>query len=37
MIWRNLMEYIFANERLNALLAEPYAGQLPINFMRAKG
>jgi membrane peptidoglycan carboxypeptidase len=38
MIWRNLMEYIFANERLNALLAEPFADQqLPINFARANG
>jgi peptidoglycan glycosyltransferase len=37
MIWHNLMEYIFTNERLNNLLAEPYAGKLPINFTRAQG
>ncbi len=38
MVWHNLMEYIFANERLNTLLAEPYPNkQLPINFTRAKG
>ena len=36
-IWRNIMEYIFADERLNALLAEPYNGQLPIAFVRPKG
>ncbi len=37
MIWRNLMEYIFTNERLNTLLAEPFAGKLPTNFTRAQG
>lgn len=38
MIWRNLMEYIFADQRLSALLAEPYPNQqLPINFTRANG
>lgn len=36
-IWRNLMEYIFADERLNTLLAEPFNGTIPMNFARPKG
>ena len=36
-IWRNIMEYIFASDRLNALLAEPFNGELPIGFARPKG
>lgn len=36
-IWRNIMEYIFADARLNALLAEPFNGELPLAFIRPKG
>jgi peptidoglycan glycosyltransferase len=36
-IWRNIMEYIFASERLNTLLAEPFNGELPVDFIRPKG
>lgn len=36
-IWANLMEAIFADERLNRLLAEPYDGRLPVSFERAAG
>jgi peptidoglycan glycosyltransferase len=36
-IWRNIMEYIFASERLNTLLAEPFNGELPIAFTRPNG
>lgn len=36
-IWRNTMEFIFADERLNTLLAEPFNGKLPLEFTRPKG
>ncbi len=36
-IWRNIMEYIFADERLNTLLAQPFDGQMPMEFSRPKG
>lgn len=36
-IWRNIMEYIFADARLNALLAEPFNGEMPMGFQRPKG
>ena len=36
-IWRNTMEFIFADARLNALLAEPFNGTLPLEFTRPKG
>ena len=36
-IWGTLMESIFADERLNRLLSEPYDGRLPISFERAPG
>jgi peptidoglycan glycosyltransferase len=33
-IWHNVMEAIFADERLNKLLSEPYGTTLPLDFVR---
>lgn len=36
-IWRTIMEYVFTNERLNTLLAQPFNGEMPMGFARPKG
>ncbi len=36
-IWRNVMEYMFNDKRLEALLAEPFDNRLVLNFSRPAG
>lgn len=36
-IWRNVMEYVFSEKRLESLLAEPFNNRLVLNFARPAG
>lgn len=36
-IWRNIMEYMFSNDRLSSLLAQPFDNRLVLNFNRPAG